>query len=99
MSTHAPPHIMVPLGHVVVHEPLLQTWFGSQSLPHVPQFSWSVPVNTQSPLQSVSPGPQPDAHTPPLHTGLAGLVVQSSAQFPQWALSVSRSTQTLPQAV
>ena len=39
LSTHWPLHsIVLPL-HVEVHEPLLQTSFAAQSLPHAPQLS------------------------------------------------------------
>jgi hypothetical protein len=99
--THAPLQFVVPLGHVVVHEPLLQTWFAAHCVPPLPaqppQLFGSLLMLTQSPLHSVSVGSQAPAQVPPLQTGV--VPPQVVVHEPQCVLSVSRSTQTPLQAV
>lgn len=99
--THAPLQFVVPLGHVVVHEPLLQTWFAAHWRPPLPaqppQLFGSLLMLTQSPLHSVSVGSHAPAQVPPLQTGV--LPPQVVVHEPQCVLSVSRSTQTPLHAV
>lgn len=72
--THEPPQLVVPPGQLVVQVPALHTWFAAHFVVQLPQWSWSLPVNTQSPLQSTAGGvvvvSHAAAHCAPSQTGV-----------------------------
>jgi hypothetical protein len=66
-GTQAPDEHPCPAGHTV---------------PQFPQWSLSFCKSTHDPLQTLSPGRQPDEHAPPEQTGWGGL--QTTLQPPQF---------------
>ena len=52
---HDWPHAVVPVAHVSAHVPFEQTWPATHTVPQAPQFSGSLVVAEQTPLQSVWP--------------------------------------------
>jgi hypothetical protein len=63
VSTHAPPQLVCPAGHIIIEpwqRPFVHVWPAEQTVPHAPQFMSSVKTLVQTPLQRVSPPPQGD---------------------------------------
>lgn len=54
-SKHAPLHDVSPIGHIVTHAPLSQTWFAPHVTPHAPQLFGSDCVDTHLLPQLVKP--------------------------------------------
>jgi hypothetical protein len=81
--TQAPLHSVCPAMQFCTHMPLLHTVPIGQMLPHIPQFSGSVDVLTQTPEQLAVPAGH--VQTPPEHDAPP---VHARPQPPQFKLSV-----------